>query len=40
MTTSFETRTDMLLNNLAAPANQPFAGLQRCFAQFRDQVGL
>ena len=38
MTTSFETRTDMLLNDLAGPANQSFAGLQRRFAQLRDQV--
>ena len=39
MTTSFETRTYMLLDDLARPANQPFAGLQRRFAQLRDQVG-
>ena len=39
MTTSFGTRTDMLLDDLAGPATQCFAGLQRRFAQLRDQVG-
>ena len=39
MTTSFETRTDMLLDDLAGPANQSLRRTAALFAQLRDQVG-